>query len=72
MLKKYLVFLSFALLVLTTTSVFAQGGGQGPPAPGGGGPIDNGTPPANPIDGGLGLLLVVGIGYGVKKLRKED
>lgn len=69
MLKKYLVFLSFTLLIFLSSNVFAQGG-EGPPAPGGapGGHV----PPPNPIDGGLGILLALGIGYAVKKLRKED
>ncbi len=69
MLKKYLVFLSFALMILMSTSVFAQGG-EGPPAPEGG--PGGHVPPPNPIDGGLGILLVIGVGYAVKKLRKED
>ena len=68
MLKKYLVFLSFTLLVLISSSVFAQqsGGGEGPPEPAGG------PPPRNPVDGGLGILMVIGVGYAIKKLRKED
>ncbi|WP_117882188.1 PID-CTERM protein-sorting domain-containing protein [Aureibaculum luteum] len=71
MLKKYLLFLSFALLVLTSSSVFAQA----VPEPGGGsgGSGGQGGPPNNvPIDGGVGFLLVLGVGYAVKKLRKED
>ena len=42
-----------------------------PPDPGGTG---GGTPVGAPIDGGLGILLVLGAGYGAKKLyqaRKE-
>lgn len=31
--------------------------------------IDPGGDPDAPIDGGLGILLLAGIGYGVKKLR---
>ncbi len=71
MLKKYLLFLSFTMLIFISSSVFAQeGGGDGPPAPGGG--PGGATPPPNSIDGGLGILLAIGVGYAVKKLRKED
>lgn len=70
MLKKYLVFLSFALMVFTSGSVFAQGGG--PPEPAGAPGDCIGCPPANPIDGGIGILFALGIGYAVKKLRKKD
>ncbi|QCX37161.1 hypothetical protein FF125_01415 [Aureibaculum algae] len=66
MLKKYLIFLSFAVLVLTSSNVFAQGSGPEEPK---GGPI---LPPTSPIDGGVGFLLVLGVGYAVKKLRKEN
>ena len=31
--------------------------------------IDPGGDPDAPIDGGLSLLIAVGIGYGIKKLR---
>ena len=31
------------------------------------------TPPAPiPIDGGVGFLIVAGIGYGIRELRKKD
>jgi len=71
MLKKYLLLIVFALLVFISSSAFAQGG-EGPPAPAGAPGDCIGCPPANPIDGGLGFLLAVGIGYAIKKLRKED
>ncbi|HBK72375.1 MAG TPA: branched chain amino acid ABC transporter substrate-binding protein, partial [Flavobacteriaceae bacterium] len=46
-------------------------GGEGPPEPGGSG---GGTiiTPRNPIDGGLGFLVILGIGYAVKSIRKEE
>jgi len=47
-----------------------------PPPPGGtgGGPGGGGTPVGAPIDGGMGILLALGLAYGGKKLydmRKE-
>ncbi len=30
-----------------------------------------GAPPATPIDGGLGLLLAAGAGYGMKKIADK-
>ncbi len=49
-----------------------------PPAPpsggGGGGPGGGGVPVGAPIDGGLGILVALGLAYGGKKLytiRKE-
>lgn len=51
------------IVVLTSSVLFAQ-----PQPPG------RAIPPPNdlPIDGGLGVLLALGIGYAVKKLRKEN
>jgi hypothetical protein len=40
-----------------------------PPPPGGGGPGGGGTPVGAPLDGGLGILLALGIAYGGKKLH---
>ncbi len=31
-----------------------------------------GAPPATPIDGGLGLLLIVGGAYGIKKIKNRS
>lgn len=40
-----------------------------PPPPGGGGPGGGGgTPVGAPIDGGMGILLALGLAYGGKKL----
>jgi hypothetical protein len=45
---------------------------DGPPPPpgGGGGPGGGGTPVGAPIDGGLGILLALGLGYGAFKIYK--
>ena len=58
MLKKYLLLILFILLVFVSSDVLA-----GPP----GGHV----PPPNPIDGGLGILLALGVGYAVKKIRDK-
>ena len=45
-----------------------------PDPPGGGGPGGGGVPVGAPIDGGMGILLALGLAYGGKKLytiRKE-
>jgi hypothetical protein len=44
---------------------------QPPPPPGGGGPGGGGTPVGAPIDGGLGILLALGLGYGGMKLYQS-
>lgn len=41
-----------------------------PPPPGGGGPGGGGTPVGAPIDGGLGILLALSVGYGGWKIYK--
>ncbi len=33
--------------------------------------LAQGGPPATPIDGGLGILLVAGAAYGIKKIRDK-
>lgn len=50
--KKIYITLTTVFFLLTSLQVFAQ---AAPPA-------------STPIDGGLGLLLAGGVGYGVKKL----
>ena len=39
-----------------------------PPPPGGTGQAGNKGPAGGPVDGGLSILLVLGAGYGAKKL----
>ncbi len=36
-----------------------------------GGPDDPGTDPDAPIDGGVGLLVAAGVGYGIKKVKES-
>ncbi|MEI7727261.1 MAG: hypothetical protein WCK09_19275 [Bacteroidota bacterium] len=67
-----LIFVLFALIALPFLGV------SDPPLPpppgGGGGPGGGGTPVGAPIDGGMGILLALGLAYGGKKLytmRKE-
>tara|TARA_B100000809_G_scaffold266900_1_gene332730 strand:+ start:22179 stop:22382 length:204 start_codon:yes stop_codon:yes gene_type:complete len=57
-LKKYNQhILSFSILILVSSPIFAQGGPPPPP------------PPGLPIDGGLLFLAVSAIGYAIKKLK---
>ncbi|HHC80892.1 MAG TPA: hypothetical protein ENK46_13485 [Flavobacteriia bacterium] len=64
MLKKYNIVILFFLLVTYTSEVIAQ-----VPCPNPGpGPCN---PPGVPIDGGVGFLLVIGLGYAVSKLRNK-
>lgn len=70
-LKLILVF--FAIVALPLLSI-----SDTPPPPpnggGSGGPGGGGTPVGAPIDGGMGILLALGLAYGGKKLysmRKE-
>ncbi len=61
----------FAILALLTLPVFSIADSPAPPPPpGGGGPGGGGTPVGAPIDGGLGILLALGLGYGGMKLYK--
>lgn len=58
----------FALLALPFLSIGDPPGP--PPPPGGGGPGGGGTPVGAPVDGGIGFLLALGLGYGGLKLYK--
>jgi hypothetical protein len=53
---------------LTAISLFADPPeAPNPPNPGGT-PVGNGDPVGAPLDGGVGFLLILGVGYGVKKI----
>ena len=60
MLKKYSLLI--VLVVFTSGAVFAQVTPPGGHVP----------PPNTPVDGGLGLLLAIGVGYAIAKLKKQD
>jgi hypothetical protein len=66
-----------AILALISLPVLSFSDNPGPPPPpggGGAGPGGGGTPVGAPIDGGLGILIALGLGYGGMKLyntRKE-
>jgi hypothetical protein len=70
--KLKLILVLFAIMALPLLSL-----SDVPPPPngtGGGGPGGGGTPVGAPIDGGVGILLALGLAYGGKKLydvRKE-
>ena len=57
MLKKYSLLILFILLVFVSSDILAQPGVV--------------PPPDTPIDGGLGILLALGVGYAVKKIRDK-
>jgi len=67
MLKKYAIVILLISFIAFTGDVMAQL----PPGPCGG-PGQPPCPPGAPIDGGVGLLLILGIGYAVNKLRKKE
>jgi len=66
---KSLAFVSllvFALFIANSV----QADPPAPPPPGGHGSGENQDPAGAPIDGGLGILLALGAGYGANKLYK--
>ncbi len=65
MLKKYITFVLLITLVLISSDIVAQGPPCGSP------PCGPPPPPDTPIDGGIGILLVIGVGYAVKKIRDK-
>jgi len=68
--KKKILFLA-ALLTLGTFTLLAQAPPKPPNDPslgGTNGPIGGEGPAGVPIDGGLGILLVLGAGYAVKRV----
>lgn len=58
--KKYLLVAIFSIFMLG--GLYAQ--------PGGGGVDEGGKGPGAPIDGGIAILVIAGIGYGVKKYKE--
>lgn len=70
-LKSGIIAVAVILLTVSLTTVLHAQPNPGPGQQGGGsGPTQDG--PTVPFDGGMSLMLLVsGIGYGVKKLRKK-
>ncbi|MCK9422820.1 MAG: hypothetical protein M0Q38_09490 [Bacteroidales bacterium] len=69
--KKHIYLPLIAYFVCLSMDVLANGPPPPPPDPGSG---SGGGPVGAPIDGGLGILLVMGAAYGGKKIysaRKE-
>ena len=56
------------ILLFFTIPLISLADGPPPPPPGGTG--GGGTPVGAPIDGGLGILLALGLGYGAFKIYK--
>jgi len=70
--KWFLGIVLSAFLLLGANSLFADP--PGPPGPGGEPGGTGGVPVGSPIDGGVTLLLALGLGYGGYKLsgKKKD
>jgi len=60
MLRTYIVLLIVAGMLMFSSDIYAQGGPPPPP-----------DPPDTPIDGGIGILLALGVGYGIKKIKDK-
>ena len=65
MLKKYITFVLLITLVLISSDIAAQSPPCGNP------PCGPPVPPDAPIDGGIGILLAIGVGYAIKKIRDK-
>lgn len=60
----------FTLALFLALPLINLADGPPPPPGGGGGPGGGGSPVGAPIDGGLGILLALGLGYGAFKIYK--
>jgi hypothetical protein len=67
--KKYIYCSLIALFVCLSMSVLADGPGPPPPP---GDPSGSGGPVGAPIDGGLGILLAMGVAYGGRKYYRAQ
>jgi len=67
--KNIRTIITLMMFILLPLLILADNPGP-PPPPGqtGGGPGGGSVPVGAPIDGGLGILLALGIGYGGKKI----
>ena len=64
MMKKYVTLIVFVMFVFISNIAIAQ-------CPPGSPPGCPPNPPGLPIDGGIGILLAVGLGYAVHKLKEK-
>ncbi|MCX6283146.1 MAG: hypothetical protein NTW31_02760 [Bacteroidetes bacterium] len=62
--KKHVYFSLIAFFICFSMAVLADGPGPPPPP---GDPSGHGGPVGGPIDGGLGILLAMGVAYGGRK-----
>jgi hypothetical protein len=74
--KKLRILIFVSLLISAPTLLPAQGTGPGEPPHPNSGNNPNGTTntPVGgaPIDGGLGILLILGAAYGIRKLKSTE
>ncbi|MEI7724644.1 MAG: signal peptidase [Bacteroidota bacterium] len=70
-LRKLLLTLTFLFTSMFIFNGMADEPLDNPPPPPGGGHGGGGNSQGAPIDGGLSILLVLGAGYGAKKLYKS-
>ena len=72
MFKKYITFALIISMFLIASDALAQPGNPTPCPDGSAPPCGNPPPPpGRPIDGGIALLLALGLGYGIKKLKEN-
>jgi hypothetical protein len=72
--SRFLLIAAFAMMIFSTIDLLLADPPAPPSVPGGHGYGDN-IPSGAPIDGGLGILLGLGLGYGAKvflKAGKKD
>jgi hypothetical protein len=70
LLRKLLLTAAFILVNFFVFTVYADEPMDNPPPPPGGGHGGGGNQQGAPIDGGMTILLVLGAGYGARKLYK--
>ena len=67
--KKLLRICSITAVMIALPVLFSLADPPAPPAPGGGG-TPGGPPVGAPIDGGMTILLALGLGYGTYKVAR--
>lgn len=66
--QKILSSILFLMISIATHAQGSPGGGEGPPAPNGGGTL----PPGTPIDDGLLVLGAIAVIYGIYRIMKHS